>query len=78
MEQYIKEGYQSIEQIDFSSEYHIDPTGGVEVTGYLNNDRNKKFSGIYDPTNEKNWSSCCRCRRKIKYCHRSTVEQNSE
>lgn len=53
MEQYIKEGYQSIKQIDFSSEYNIDPTGGVEVTGYLNNDRNKKFSGIYDSTNKK-------------------------
>lgn len=53
MEQYIKEGYKSIEQIDFSSEYDIDPTGGVEVRGYLNNDRDKKFSGIYDPTNKK-------------------------
>lgn len=53
MEQYIKEGYKSIEQIVFSSEYDIDPTGGVEVRGYLNNDRDKKFSGIYDPTNKK-------------------------
>ncbi|MCY7768587.1 DUF1433 domain-containing protein [Bacillus haynesii] len=53
MEKYLKKDYKNVSEVHFSKEYSIDPTGGVEVSGYINDDKVKEFSGIYDPTNKK-------------------------
>ncbi|ASB90451.1 hypothetical protein S101395_03948 [Bacillus sonorensis] len=53
MRSYLKKDYKNVSEVHFSKDYNIDPTGGVEVSGYINNDKEKEFSGIYDPTNKK-------------------------
>ncbi|AQP98247.1 DUF1433 domain-containing protein [Bacillus amyloliquefaciens] len=53
MRNYLKKDYKNVQEVHFSKDYNIDPTGGVEVSGYINNNKEKEFSGIYDPTNKE-------------------------
>ncbi|MBT2574490.1 DUF1433 domain-containing protein [Bacillus sp. ISL-51] len=53
MKNYLKKDYKNVQEVHFSKNYTIDPTGGIEVSGYINNNKEKEFSGIYDPTNKE-------------------------
>ncbi|CAN2252181.1 DUF1433 domain-containing protein [Bacillus vallismortis] len=57
MTEYLHSEYKGIEKISYSEEYFIDPTGGITVEGYLNDDKTKEFDGLYDPVSDKIGSS---------------------
>ncbi|QRL08735.1 DUF1433 domain-containing protein [Bacillus velezensis] len=48
---YINANYEGIEKISFSTDYKMDPMGGINAEGYLNGDKTKEFWGIYDKSN---------------------------
>ncbi|MCY8944325.1 DUF1433 domain-containing protein [Bacillus atrophaeus] len=52
MTDYINANYEGIKKINFSTDYKMDPMGGINAEGYLNGDKTKEFWGIYDKSND--------------------------
>ncbi|MCY7448690.1 DUF1433 domain-containing protein [Bacillus altitudinis] len=53
MTDFIKTNYNDIKRIDYTDDYEINPMGGIEINGYLNENKKKEIWGIYDKGNDE-------------------------
>ncbi|MGF7533604.1 DUF1433 domain-containing protein [Bacillus mexicanus] len=53
MNDFIGTNYKDIKRVDYTDDFDINPMGGIEINGYLNGNKKKEISGIYDKGNDE-------------------------